>query len=171
MVLKYCPYTFETTSVGGSDARVTAVSGQESANMKHKTPITFTAFRSATFMFRLSALLTVLQSLFRRLLRSPVLFSSKKPTSCASTESKRRRRTLEFRRAICTVKTLPRRPAKMPDASAAARSMLEYLRSSLGVAVDGHRVDGISGEVRHRSRRDGVQHEKQKRHGEKREIG
>ena len=64
-------------------------------------------------------------------------------------------------------------PAKTREDARRERRGEEHARvppKRLGVAVDGHRVDEISGEVRHRSRRDGVQHEKQKRHGEKREI-
>eukprot|EP00982_Pelagococcus_subviridis_P006279 30041-Pelagococcus_subviridis.AAC.10 len=124
------PYTFDTTTVGGNDASVTAVSGHDSASMKHNTPITFTAFRSMTLMLSDSAFETVLQSLFRRDDRSPVLFRSKKPTSCRSTASNSRRRTRAFNRAICTVNTLPRSPAKIPARSAAINSETEYRRNA-----------------------------------------
>ena len=124
--------------MGGTDARVTAVSGHESASMKHITPSTLTLFRSRMFMLRLSALLTVLQSLLSLDDRSPVLFLSKKPTSWAKMVSNSRRLSLLFSRAICTVNTLPRSPANTPLASAATSNVRLYrlnADSSLSIAT------------------------------------
>ena len=124
--------------VGGTDAKVTAVSGHESASMKHMTPKTLTLFRSRMLMLRLSALLTVLQSLFSLDDRSPVLFLSKKPTSCDRMVSNSRLLSRLFKRAICTVNMLPRRPAKIPLSSAAMSKVRLYVLnadSSLSMAT------------------------------------
>ena len=124
--------------VGGTDARVTAVSGHESASMKHMTPKTLTLFLSRMLMLRLSALLTVLQSLFSLDDRSPVLFLSKKPTSCDRMVSNSRLLSRLFKRAICTVNMLPRRPAKIPLSSAAMSKVRLYVLnadSSLSMAT------------------------------------
>mmetsp|Transcript_14135 Transcript_14135/g.59555 ORF Transcript_14135/g.59555 Transcript_14135/m.59555 type:complete len:469 (+) Transcript_14135:1197-2603(+) len=131
MVLKYFPYILETSKVGGSDASVTSVKGQLSANMNPKTPSALTKFRAATLMFNDRAFETVEQSLFRRDDKSPVLCVSKNPPSCVSKLSKSFERTRALSRAICTVKMDPRAPANAPAASAASnRHALYFLKAA-----------------------------------------
>mmetsp|Transcript_5293 Transcript_5293/g.22436 ORF Transcript_5293/g.22436 Transcript_5293/m.22436 type:complete len:470 (-) Transcript_5293:366-1775(-) len=131
MVLKYFPYILETSKVGGSDASVTSVKGQLSANMNPKTPSALTKFRAATLMFNDRAFETVEQSLFRRDDKSPVLCVSKNPPSCVSKLSKSFERTRALSRAICTVKMDPRTPANAPAASAASnRHALYFLKAA-----------------------------------------